>query len=241
MRHRLILPLSLIVLTAALTLPVPAWAQRICTPAFDFEDGTLQGFTVQPVSGPPLWHNANNVCGANLLVGHSPTDTLYYGQDGTCDFETGNRNAANVISPALATGALNRPFTLEFNYLLSAEGGFFDQTLGEVSFDGGATWLHAFSKSDLINDNQWHAKVVDVAANLVLPVGAKPTHARFLFDTIDDLFNNFTGWHLDDVQLCGLVEAPAIPTLSSLGMAVLILLLAGTSMFLLRRRRQART
>jgi hypothetical protein len=238
MPRRTTLALPAFILVATLTVAVPAWAQRVCTSVFDFEDGTLQGFTVQPVTGTALWHNANNVCGADQ-AGHSLTHTLYYGQDGTCNYDTTDDNASNVVSPALATGGFHGPFTLEFNYLLSVETlPAFDQTLGQVSLDGGATWLHAFSKSDLINDNQWHSKIVNLLATTVVGPGAVPTNVRFLFDSVDDVLNSTTGWHVDDVQVCGFAT-PAIPLLSPLGMAVLVLLLAGVSMFLLRRRRQA--
>jgi hypothetical protein len=237
MRHRLppVLGLALVALVAALTSPVPAWAQ--CTAPITFEDGTLQGFTIEPVFGPPLWHNANNVCRAQL-PGHSTTHTLYYGQDGTCDFETGDRNAANAISPQLTLpDPTARPVTLKFNYLLSGENGTsFDLPFGDISIDDGATWKQVFSKRNLENDNQWHQNVVHVGSALAGFIPGSPLRVRFRFDTGDEAFNATTGWHIDDVVLCG---PEGIPTLSPLGVMILVLLVATTAIFLLRRRHLA--
>src|SRR6185503_4359246 len=72
-----------------------------CT-VFDFESGD-QGFTVVPIFGTPLqlWHNTNGFCRANL-AGHTTPHTFYYGQDATCNYDTGARNAANLISPPVS-------------------------------------------------------------------------------------------------------------------------------------------
>jgi hypothetical protein len=200
---------------------------------FDFEGGA-DGFTVEPVFDAALWH-LSTTCGAEL-PGHSTPTTFYYGIEcnngsstnggaafnpqgsivsdvspqqiigtcgSTCDYNTGSRNASNLVSPAVA---VTSPATLTFNYLLFVEATTnVDLTFVEVSTDDGATWATVLDKFDLINDNNWHTATVDISPF----VGAATSvRVRFAFDSVDSLFNNTTGWHVDDVQICGAVVAP---------------------------------
>lgn len=165
---------------------------------FDFESGD-QGFTVEAVNGTPLWHVTNNLCRANL-AGHSTPSTFYYGQDVTCNYNTGARNTSNLISPSINVSGVFPPFSIGFNYLLFVEGGGFDSTFVDISTNNGATWTPVLSKANLINDNQWHNKGADVTAL----VGAAPSvRLRFRFDSVDNIANSTTGWHIDDVLVCG--------------------------------------
>jgi hypothetical protein len=170
-----------------------------CT-GFDFEGGATQGFTVVNVSGASLWHVTNGLCRA-FLTGHSTPYDFYYGQDGTCNYNTGARNASNLISPTINVTGTFAPFAVSFNYLLFVESSSsFDTTFVDISTNGGSTWTQILSKANLINDNQWHNVSVDVTAQ----VAAAPTvKLRFRFDSVDNLVNSSTGWHVDDILFCG--------------------------------------
>jgi hypothetical protein len=173
---------------------------QACT-TFDFGGGATQGFTTEAVFGTPLilWHGANAVCRA-FLTGHTTPYTFYYGQDGTCNYNTGARNASNLISPAISLVGKFAPFSVNFNYLLFVEGGGFDTTFVDISTNNGATWTQFLSKANLINDNQWH----NVSANISALVGAATSvRLRFRFDSIDNIANSTTGWHVDDISVCG--------------------------------------
>lgn len=168
---------------------------------FDFAGGATQGFTAEPVFGTPLvlWHVTNNLCRANL-AGHSTPYTFYYGQDISCNYNTGARNAANLISPLISLTGTFPPFSIGFNYLLFVEGGGFDTTFVDISTNNGATWTQVLSKANLINDNQWHNRSREVTAQVGAATSVK---LRFRFDTIDNIANSTTGWHVDDIQVCG--------------------------------------
>jgi|GEM_PF-1643652 len=172
-----------------------------CT-GFDFNSGA-QGFTTLNVSGASsLWHLDNALCRA-FLTGHSTPFTFYYGQDATCNYQTGARNASNLISPAINLVGTFPPYSLGFNYLLFVESSSsFDTTFVDVSTDGGTTWIAtpAVTKAGLINDNQWHNKAADITA---LVGAATSVNLRFRFDSVDNLVNSSTGWHVDDVLVCG--------------------------------------
>lgn len=173
---------------------------QTCT-TFDFGGGAVQGFTAEPVFGTPLvlWHVTNGQCRANL-AGHTTPFTFYYGQEGLCNYNTGARNASNLISPPISLAGSFAPFTLNFNYLLFVEGGGFDSTFVDISTNNGATWTQILSKANLINDNQWH----NVTANVTGLVGAATSvRLRFRFDSVDNIANSTTGWHVDDIAICG--------------------------------------
>jgi hypothetical protein len=171
-----------------------------CT-TFDFAGGAAQGFTTEATFGTPtiLWHVANGTCRANL-AGHTTPFTFYYGQDATCNYNTGARNAANLISPPISLVGVFPPYALSFNYLLFVEGGGFDTTFVDLSTNGGTTWTQIASKANLINDNQWHNSFTEITSQ----VGAATSvRLRFRFDTIDNIANSTTGWHVDDISVCG--------------------------------------
>ncbi len=176
-------------------------ATTVSCQVFDFAGGATQGFTTVPVFGTPLilWHPTNGACRANL-AGHSTPFTFYYGQDATCNYNTGARNASNLISPPISLAGKFAPFSVSFNYLLFVEGGGFDTTFVDISTNDGATWTQFLSKANLINDNQWHT----VSANVTALVGAATSvRLRFRFDSIDNIANSTTGWHVDDISVCG--------------------------------------
>src|ERR1051325_10991053 len=169
-----------------------------CT-TFDFAGGATQGFTTQAQFGTPLvlWHVVNANCRA-FLTGHSTPYTFYYGQDISCNYNTGARNASNLISPPISVAGKFAPFTVSFNYLLFVEGGGFDTTFVDISTDNGATWTQVLSKANLINDNQWHNIGINVSVG-----SASSIRLRFRFDSIDNIANSTTGWHVDDITVCG--------------------------------------
>jgi hypothetical protein len=170
---------------------------------FDFANGDPQGFTVLPAPGTPLgtplWHVTNNLCRANL-AGHSTPFDFYYGQDGTCNYNDGARNASNLISPSINLSTTFPPYSIGFNYLLFVEAGGFDTAFVDISTNNGMTWTQVLSKANLINDNQWHNAAADITA---LVGAAASVTLRFRFDTIDNIANSTTGWHVDDVVVCG--------------------------------------
>jgi hypothetical protein len=190
--------------------PEPRSAQLIAavaTPSacqvFDFAGGASQGFTVVPVAGTPLatplWHETNGLCRA-FLTGHSTPYTFYYGTDLNCNYNTGARNASNLVSPTINLSGTFAPFSISFNYLLFVEGGGFDTTFVDLSTNGGTTWTQILSKADLINDNQWHNVSKDVTSVVGMSTSVR---LRFRFDSIDNIANSTTGWHVDDITVCG--------------------------------------
>jgi hypothetical protein len=172
----------------------------------DFESGG-QDFTVVSIAGTQLWHRANGVCGEQIPAGHSPPTTFYYGQDNpACNYDTGARNASNLISPNISVETLPL-YILRFNYLLSVDSSSSsDKAQVDVSIDDGMNWQTLLTKADLINDNQWHTASVDATPQVGSTDQLK---LRFQFDSVDNQSNSSTGWQIDDVLVCS--DAPGGP------------------------------
>jgi hypothetical protein len=95
------------------------------------------------------------------------------------------------------------------------------------------------SKDKLVNINEWTSARLLLAPSLSgFVLGSSTLTLRFRFDTVDDINNEGTGWHIDDIAVCAV---GGIPTLSPPAMVILVLLMATAAfVFLARRRRQAR-
>ena len=99
----------------------------------DFESGAA-GWT-----GTGLWH-LTTACSAPL-PGHSTPTTFYYGQETTCNFDTGSANAGTLDSPVLDLGGSGTQATLSFNYFLHTEQSCpFDGVRVQISTDDGVTF-----------------------------------------------------------------------------------------------------
>ncbi|HUU34317.1 MAG TPA: hypothetical protein VMW48_09650, partial [Vicinamibacterales bacterium] len=115
--------------------------------AGDFDD---EGFTLVDDSDAPgtnLWHGTQH-------RSTSPTWSMYYGIEGSWNFETGARNAGYLYSPPIPLSPAG-PISLSFDYFLAGEGGDpYDEALVEISADGGLTWTTIAANGGLgLQDN----------------------------------------------------------------------------------------
>ena len=174
-----------------------------------------------------------------LPSAHSGNHTLWYGEASTGTFigadfnhsqpplSGGTSQAANsgwAISPDLDLTALTDA-TLTFWTVWEVEGvdiPWYDVMYVEASTDAGATWSPVGSgQINPLNDVNANANVGYSSGGLGMP----PTwvqHSfslanfcgntcwlRFRFDTIDQLFNGFRGWFIDDISVDGVGQSNA--------------------------------
>jgi hypothetical protein len=166
--------------------------------AFDFESGQ-QGFTInnnlrgtEPSAG--LWHLSTRL---GTQPGHSPVTSFSYGSEITGTYDTGAANAGSITTPVITLGTSSP--TLSFNYVLQTEGnGIFDAASVQVSTNNFATFttVLASTSSSLPLSSTWRTATADLSA-----FAGQNIQLRFLFDTVDGLFNTFEGWYVDDVQV----------------------------------------
>jgi hypothetical protein len=179
----------------------------------DFESG-LQGFTINnsiPGRGTGLWHLST---GRGNQSGHSPTQSLYYGQgegaSGGGTYDTGDANAGALTSPSitLPTGG---GISLGFNYVLQTErftG--FDVAQLQISTNGGASFTTLATYNVVAESSVWRAATpVNLSA-----YSGQTVQLRWFFDTVDNFANNFEGWYVDDVSVTQQVTTPDYYSLS---------------------------
>ncbi|MBN1609788.1 MAG: S8 family serine peptidase [Polyangiaceae bacterium] len=161
----------------------------------DFEAGLGQ-FTVDG----GLWH-ASSACQSSL-PGHSLPQTLYYGQDSTCDFATGTTTSGTVHSVPITLN-LDADPALTFNYFLETEGGStYDRASALISVDGGTAVVLASSYGTgtalLVNSGSWQQATVDLGS---LGTGVVQAVLSFSFNSVDGILNDYAGFFADDVEI----------------------------------------
>lgn len=160
----------------------------------DFE-GDVSGWTT---SG--LWHRVTS-SGCASPGFSSPTRSMYYGQDGACDYDTGARTVGNLISPEL--DCVTAASTLSFQYFREVEGptdNAWETVSVAVSQVGQSGWTTLWSKTTQeASENAWTpSPALDLS-----PWAGQSIQVRFRFDSVDEEFNDYVGWMVDDVVTTG--------------------------------------
>ncbi|MFX1479805.1 MAG: CARDB domain-containing protein, partial [Promethearchaeota archaeon] len=155
----------------------------------DFENGLSKWLSI---SG--MWHLTGK-SSAWPDPYHSPTHSMWFGDEITGSYDTGFREMGNLTSTFIDLTATTTAF-LEFYHWREGESGW-DTSHVYISTDG-INW-------DLIYINfefliaPWEKVSLDISAY----VGNPSVQIRFYFDTLDDLYNDYRGWLIDDVVVKG--------------------------------------
>jgi len=172
----------------------------------DFESGIGEWQAYDMCSGNLMWH-LTTACESSS-TGHSIPTSAYYGNDGTCNYDTGEWECGAIESPTIDLSDY-RGAVLDFNYFLSTEQVCpYDSAYAEVSPDGGLSWTPVAGNCDIGNlmdpSSGWQT-----ISGLELPGTnfASSVKIRFRFDTQDPLYNAYEGFYVDDVVVSGYKSA----------------------------------
>lgn len=137
---------------------------------------------------PNLWHLSE-------LRAHSPSHAWYYGQDATRNYDTGVANRGYLTSPPISLVDADEVMLTfaEWSQLQTNEE--FDRTRLQVSTDG-EVWQTVFESHGTADS--WAKRTVSLSPYIER---SGVIHLRFWFDTVNDRFNNYEGWYIDDVQV----------------------------------------
>jgi hypothetical protein len=152
-----------------------------------------------------LWNveHETDTCGALVDPFPSPDTDLYFGLDSTCTFSTGVQ----------VTGTLALTTDVDLTYYRYASLNFwsyedtectgslcnYDKRYVDISTDGGTTWATIWAS--IGPESSWY----QAYANLANYVGG-PVRLRFRFDSVDEEWNGYFGWMVDNVEIVGCPE-----------------------------------
>ncbi|MDJ0521337.1 MAG: PKD domain-containing protein [Planctomycetota bacterium] len=159
--------------------------------ASDWTDDMESGDGAWTATG--LWHRVTDAsCGVAAFSG---VGQWYFGDDASCTYATGSQATGALTSPPLVLSA--DASVLRFHHQFETEdyAGPFDQCFVEIDDGSGWTELRSWDSSSP-NVAAWTEELIDLA-----PYAGKTVRIRFRFDSVDDLFNAFRGWNIDDVTV----------------------------------------
>ncbi len=144
-----------------------------------------------------LWNleTDTDTCGSSKSPFPSPSHSAYYGNDGTCTYNTGAENSGTLTLNTPVTIPIGGAVLSFWSYEQTECNGDcpYDNRFVEVSDDGGSTWTLL---GECGSEGAWYQK----SFNLTVYAGADIL-IRFSFDSGDDIGNNFFGWMIDDVAV----------------------------------------
>lgn len=132
----------------------------------------------------------------------SPVTAFYYGDDASRTYDTsfcdefgcyGSSNSGSIVSPAINTAGASEAL-LTFNEWRQVENlSPYDRAAVLVSSDG-VNWDTAWES--YASTGGWVDRAVDLTS-----WSGGDIYIQFYFDTLDDLYNYFEGWYVDDVTI----------------------------------------
>ncbi len=159
----------------------------------DFEGGTSSW------AATGLWHAvANSSCAGANNGFNSPVTAFYYGQDASCNYDTGSQTSGTLTSPVIS--GVDGSSTLTFQYYRQVESfsGDFDRTRVDILAGGSTTNVFSLNSSDASAAGWVSSGAIDLSA-----FAGQDIQVRFTFDSGDAQVNNFDGWFIDDVVVTG--------------------------------------
>lgn len=158
---------------------------------YDNMESGVNGWTTERYSGTTddLWHQT-------LTDANSPTKSWWCGVVGQSNYSTGNRIHNALISPTINLTSASGSVILTFAEKYFTEKGW-DFCMVDASSNAGTNWtplrgLYGISTSG--NSNGWKLTQLNLSQ-----FAGSQINIRFRFDTGDSLFNDFTGWFIDDI------------------------------------------
>ncbi|MEZ4864733.1 MAG: CARDB domain-containing protein [Caldilineaceae bacterium] len=135
-----------------------------------------------------LWH-------LSQLRSNSPSNAWYYGKEDTHNYDTGKTNRGYLTSPAITLVDADEVMLTFYEWSQLQTNEDFDRTRVQVSTDGDI-WQTVFESHG--TEEGWVKRTVSLSPYIER---SGVVHVRFYFDTVNDRFNNFEGWYIDDVQV----------------------------------------
>jgi len=155
----------------------------------DFESEN-HGFTPEG-----LWHLVDDT--DPYGNSHSPTHSMWYGQDSTGNYDTGDSNWGTLMSRPILLGSDAMALNFWSWYETEDSGHSWDIKDVYLVLPDNSWYFLGYVSGTM---NMWTEFTYDIS-------DFRDTVVRivFYFDTLDDVANDFRGWYVDDISIIGSV------------------------------------
>jgi len=158
-------------------------------PVFDTMEWGANGWTTTG-----FWHQVD-VYSSPYPEVNSPTHSWWYGQDGTGGYDNGAHNSGELTSPAIYVPDSGYYLHFWYWYETETQGTAYDQRWIQISANAGPFTNVIQLASDPMQT--WlPGPVVDLS-----PYAGQIVQVRFAFDSVDNLYNAYRGWYIDDFSI----------------------------------------
>jgi len=167
------------------------------TPSAPYYDDMENGINDWTATG--LWHQVD-------FIGPDGWRRWWYGQDSTNNYDTGMANSGDLTSPPIYIPDTNYYLRFLYYYQTETQGPDWDQRWVQISVDGGP-----FNNILQLYDDpmQWwlHSQAIDLSG-----YAGHVIRVRFHFDTIDNAYNAYHGWYIDNFEISATPPPPCADT-----------------------------
>jgi hypothetical protein len=149
---------------------------------------------------------------------HSPSKSWHYGRDDSCNYDTGDRNWGDLVSPLIELSGTAFLSFYSWSDVEPSAGDSLDVRAVFVSTDDGANWEYCGQITG--DEADW------VEQGIMLGYITSPAKIKFRFDTVDAENNDFRGWYIDDLSIAIFTPTPTplpIPATSPAGNILIII------------------
>ena len=169
----------------------------------DFESGLAKWET--PTG---LWH-MTNTSSAWSNPCHSPTHSMWYGQESSGYYNTSAANSGNLSSTPIDLSSVEEAYLELYHWKQTEWYASYDHTYIYVTTDDNIWNLIYSNYTDV---GPWEKLRFDISNYC----GNSSFRIRFYFDTVDRLYNSYRGWLVDDVSIKSLLPStpPWKPSIS---------------------------
>jgi len=161
------------------------------TPVAPYTDDMESGVNDWTADG--LWHQV--VYTSPYPASHSGSHSWWYGQDITGTYGTGAANSGDLTSPPVYIPDSGYYLRFWYWYETETQGPDFDTRVVQISVDDGPF----YDVLQLYDDpmNRWlQSQAIDLSS-----YAGHTIQVRFHFDTLDEYFNDYRGWYIDDFEI----------------------------------------
>ena len=190
-----------------------------------YNDGFEDGFDGWDWDG--LWHPVSTNLSSPYYTSYAEVAegdvSFWYGQNASGDYDTGDTNSGSLTSPVVVIGEHSKLMFSSWEQTEGTRPGL-DKREIFISIDYGETWTPIWSSTK--NPSSYRTVVIDLSGYNGLPI-----QLQFKFDTVDDQFNNYRGWFIDDIS----IGLDPVPSTSSLGLIIMLVAMS-LGLIVLRRK-----